>query len=271
MEKSKNFFAGNLKFLRERRKMTQQELADRLEATRSKVNALESGQTKSPVMDDLVGVSELFGISIDSLIRVELSKLGELKLRELEAGNDVYIRGGNLRVLAISVDRNNNENVEYVPVKAKAGYRTGYNDPEFIATLPKYSLPNLPGSGTFRIFPTTGESMAPIPEGSDVIAQYIADWTALKPESPCIVILREGQDFVFKLVTLGQDGTLLLKSLNPLFEPYTVQAEEVLEIWGFYAYTSREIPEQETDMRQLMRMMTKMQTDIRELQKMSDD
>jgi hypothetical protein len=113
--------------------------------------------------------------------------------------------------------------------------------------------------------------MAPIPEGSDVIAQYVADWTGLKPESPCIVILREGQDFVFKLVTLRQDGTLLLKSLNPLFEPYTVQAEEVLEIWAFYAYTSREIPEQETDMRQLMRMMGKMQTDIRELQKMSDD
>ena len=271
MEKSKNFFAGNLKFLRERRKLTQQDLAGKLSATRSKVNALESGQTKSPTLEDFLSVSELFGISIDSLIRVELSRLGELKLRELEAGNDVYIKGGNLRVLAISVDRNNNENVEYVPVKAKAGYRTGYNDPEFIAALPKYSLPNLPGSGTFRIFPTMGESMAPIPEGSDVIAQYVADWTGLKPESPCIVILREGQDFVFKLVTLRQDGTLLLKSLNPLFEPYTVQAEEVLEIWAFYAYTSREIPEKETDMRQLMRMMGKMQTDIRELQKMSDD
>ena len=247
--------------------MTQQDLAGKLSATRSKVNALESGQTKSPTLEDFLNVSELFKISIDSLVRVELSKLGELKLRELEAGNDVYIKGGNLRVLAISVDRNNNENVEYVPVKAKAGYRTGYNDPEFIATLPKYSLPNLPASGTFRIFPTMGESMAPIPEGSDVVAQYVADWTALKPESPCIVILREGQDFVFKLVTLGQEGTLLLKSLNPLFEPYTVQAEEVLEIWVFYAYTSREIPEQETDMRQLMRMMGKMQTDIRELQR----
>jgi transcriptional regulator with XRE-family HTH domain len=269
MAKSKNFFAENLRFLRERRKMTQQELADRLGATRSKVNALESGQTKSPVMDDLLSVSELFGISIDSLIRVELGKLGELKLRELEAGNDVYIRGGNLRVLAISVDRDNNENVEYVPVKAKAGYRAGYNDPEFIAALPKYSLPNLPGSGTFRIFPTTGDSMEPIPEGSDVIAQYVADWTVLKPDTPCIVILKEGQDFVFKLVTLGQDGRILLKSLNPLFDPYTVPVEEVLEIWAFYAYTSREIPEQEADIRQLMRMMAKMQTEIGELRKMS--
>ena len=101
MSKSKHFFAENLKFLRERRKMTQQDLADKLAATRSKINALESGQTKSPALDDFLNVSELFGISIDSLIRVELSKLGELKLRDLEAGNDVYIRGGNLRVLAI--------------------------------------------------------------------------------------------------------------------------------------------------------------------------
>ena len=270
MAKSTIFFAENLRFLRERRKMTQQELAAKLSATRSKINALESGQTKSPVMDDLLRVSELFGISLDSLVRVELSKLGELKLRELEAGNDVYIRGGNLRVLAISVDRNNNENVEYVPIKAKAGYRTGYNDPEFIAALPKYSLPNLPAGGTFRIFPTTGDSMEPIPEGSDVVAQFVADWASLKPDTPCIVILRESQDFVFKLVTLRQDGRILLKSLNPLFEPYTVPVEEVLEIWAFHAYTSREIPEQEGDMRQLMRMMGRMQAEIGELRRMSD-
>lgn len=170
-------------------------------------------------------------------------------------------------MLAISVDRNNNENVEYVPIKAKAGYRVGYNDPEFIATLPKFSLPNLPVSGTFRIFPIVGDSMNPIPEGSDVITQFVADWETLRADTPCIVILRESQDFVFKMVTLRQDGSVLLRSLNPLFEPYTVAVEEVLEIWAFYAYTSREIPEQESDMNQLMRMMVKMQAEIQDLKK----
>src|SRR5690606_40737116 len=86
--------------------------------------------------------SDYFHVSVDSMLKVDLTKLGELKLRELEAGNDVYIKGGNLRVLAISVDKSNNENVEYVPVKAKAGYASGgYNDPEYIAGLPKFSMP----------------------------------------------------------------------------------------------------------------------------------
>lgn len=118
---------------------------------------------KGPFPGGLSGHFQFFGISIDSLIRVDLRTLGELKLRELEAGNDVYMRGGNLRVLAISVDKGNQENVEYVPIKAKAGYLSGYNDPEFIASLPRFSLPNLPRQGTYRIFPTVGDSMLPIP------------------------------------------------------------------------------------------------------------
>ncbi|WP_158857157.1 XRE family transcriptional regulator [Lunatibacter salilacus] len=263
MKKANNFFPSNLKFLRERKGFTQQELATSLGLTRSKVNALESGQTKAPSPEDFLGISGFFGISIDSLIRVDLSRLGELKLRDLEAGNDVYIRGGNLRVLAISVDKGNNEHVEYVPIKAKAGYMAGYNDPEFIASLPKFSLPNMPKQGTYRIFPTIGDSMLPIPGGSDIVTQYVEDWTGLKTNTPCIVILSGQQDFVFKLVTFKAEGTLLLRSLNPIFEPYTVAAGDVLEIWKFHAYTSREIPEPETDIQQLIRAVKEMQKEIK--------
>ncbi|MNR31246.1 hypothetical protein D3C85_1487450 [compost metagenome] len=79
--------------------------------------------------------------------------------------------GGNLRVLAITVDRDNKENTEHVPVKAQGGYRAGHNDPEFIVTLPKFNFPNLPKGGSYRMFPTSGDSMLPIPEGSDVICK----------------------------------------------------------------------------------------------------
>jgi transcriptional regulator with XRE-family HTH domain len=242
------FFAGNIKFLRDRKKLSQENLAAKLGLTRAKLAAIEAGNTKSPQPEDYLKFSDFFKISIDTLLKIDLTKLGELKLRELESGNDVYIRGGNLRVLAISVDKSNNENVEYVPVKAKAGYMAGYNDPEFIASLPKYSLPNLPADGTFRIFPSTGDSMLPVPEGSDIIAQYVPDWTAIKAGTPCIVILKGQQDFVFKLVTMNPDSTILLKSLNPEYKPYTVEASEVMEIWRFYAYTSREFPEAKSEM-----------------------
>lgn len=237
------FLGSNVKFLRTRRKLTQQILAESLGMSRSKLNCIEIGQTKSPSIEDMLKFSTYFKISIDTLIKVDLYKLGELKLRDLEAGNDVYLKGGNLRVLAITVDAENNENVEYVPIKAKAGYQSGYNDPEFISTLPKYSLPNLPQQGTFRIFPTTGDSMLPIPEGSEVVAKYVEDWQLIKPDTACIVILQNQQDFVFKLLTFQDDRTFLLKSLNAEYQPFEVGVEDVLEIWEFHSFYSQKIPD----------------------------
>jgi hypothetical protein len=48
---------------------------------------------------------------------------------ELEKEHDSYIKGLGIRVLASSVDSNDDENIELVPVKAKAGYALGYNYP----------------------------------------------------------------------------------------------------------------------------------------------
>lgn len=246
------FLGSNVKFLRNREGLTQQNLSEVLAMSRSKLNCIETGQTKSPAIEDILKFSSHFKISVDTIIKVDLSKLGELKIRELQSGNDVYIKGGNLRVLAITVDKNNNENVEFVPIKAKAGYSAGYNDPEYIASLPRFSLPNLPKQGTFRIFPTTGDSMLPVPEGSEVVGRFVEDWQTIKPNTPCIVVLKNNQDFVFKLVRLTDDNCFLLSSLNPIYKPYEVTSEEVLEIWRLHSFSSKKIPEQLPDLQGLL-------------------
>lgn len=265
MKPQKVFFGGNIKFLRERRKQSQEALAEQLSMTRSKLNALENGQTKAPQPKDYLKFSEYFRISVDSLLKVDLSRLSELKLRELEAGNDVYMTGTQIRVLAITVDKDNKENIEYVPVKAKAGYRSGYSDPEYLAGLPKYCLPNLPRGHTYRMFPITGDSMLPIPGGSDIVGQYVEDWKSLKPGTPCVLILKGDQDFVFKQVTVQADGSFWLRSFNSLYEPYVIQADEVLEIWKFYSYHSREMPSAESNLDQLLKLLTVVQREIREM------
>ncbi len=261
------FWATNLKFLRTRKKLSQDTLAEQLGMSRSKYNAHENGQTQNPPVDDLIRISDYFRISIDNLLRLELSGLSAFKLRELEAGGDGYRSGNQLRVLAVSVDKDDKENMEYVPVKAKAGYRAGFNDPEFIAALPKFSMPNLPRSGTFRMFPTTGDSMLPIPEGSDVVARFVQDWHDVKPGSLCIVVLKGEQDFVFKQVTFEKDGQVLLASLNKLYEPYRVPVGEVLEVWAFYSYQTREVPEPESDLQVMAKAIKEIQEDLRKMKK----
>jgi transcriptional regulator with XRE-family HTH domain len=251
MNPPKYFFAQNIKFLRERKRVTQQHLADELSMTRSKLNALESGQTAAPQPEDYLKYSDYFKVNVDTLMRVDLSRLGELKLRDLQGGNDVYMAGSNLRVLAITIDRSNKENVEYVPVKAKAGYRDGYSDPDYIASLPKFSFPNLP-AGTFRMFPTTGDSMLPLPEAADVICRFVEDWTTLKAGTLCILILRGEQDFVFKKATvLPDEKSVLLESLNTAYESYRVAIGDVLEIWKYHSYQSKAIPEPVTEVQHI--------------------
>lgn len=256
------FFQKNIKFLRERKKLSQEILAEKLSLTRTKLNALEHGHTKAPQPQDYIRYSEYFRISVDSLLKVDLSRLSELKIRELEAGSDVYMTGSQIRVLAITVDKSDKENVEYVPIKAKAGYRAGFNDPEYIAGLPKFSMPNLPKGATFRMFPTTGDSMLPIPEGSDIVCRFIENWSALKPQTFCIAILKAEQDFVFKQVTLQKDG-LLMESLNKTYQPYVVAVSQVLELWQFYSYQTREIPESQSDLQMLAKAFRDMQEDIK--------
>lgn len=261
------FWATNLKFLRTRKKLSQDTLSELLGMSRSKYNAHENGQTQNPPVDDLIRISDYFRISIDNLLRLDLSGLSAFKLRELETGGDAYRSGSQLRVLAISVDKDDKENMEYVPVKAKAGYRAGFSDPEFIAALPKFSLPNLPRSGTFRMFPTTGDSMLPIPEGSDVVAKFVQDWQDVKPGTLCIVVLKGEQDFVFKQVTFEKDGQVLLVSLNKLYEPYRVPSADVLEVWAFHSYQTGHVPEPESDLQTMAKAIREIQEDLRKMKK----
>ena len=55
-----------------------------------------------------------------------------------------------VKVLSITVDKQDRENIELVPQKAAAGYLNGYADPEYLEDLPKFQIPTLNGTGTYR-------------------------------------------------------------------------------------------------------------------------
>lgn len=243
-----------------RRKNSQEQQAELFGFTRSKYAAMESGQTGNPQLADLIKISTFFKISVDDLLKTDLSKWSELELRKLETGGVEYISGKKMRLLSITVNPDNKENLEYVPVKAKAGYLAGHADPDFIAALPKFTLPNLPG-GTFRMFPISGDSMLPLPSGSEVICRYVDDWRKIKPQTPCILILNDAQDFVFKFVTM-EEQFFLLESLNPEFKPYTVEVSDVLEIWQFHSYQSRQMPEPQSEISQVKNVVDKILDNI---------
>ncbi|MBS1630789.1 MAG: helix-turn-helix transcriptional regulator [Bacteroidetes bacterium] len=271
MESSAIYWATNLRHLRKRKGWSQDDLAEKLGITRSKLNAHENGKTINPTAEDLIAFSGFFKMSIDSLLKVDMSKLSELKLRELESGNDHYASGTKIRVLATTVDKEDREYIEYVPIKAKAGYLAGHSDPEFIASLPRFTLPHLPPSRSYRMFPTTGRSMLPIPEDCLVITEYVQDWFSIKDGTLCVLVLKsEGADFVFKVVEnhIRKDRKLLLRSLNyEEFTPYEVPISEVLEVWRFVSYLSEVVPAGNITMIQIADSLREIRVEVGKLGK----
>ena len=169
------YFASNIKFLRKRKCRTQDDVAAALNLKRSTLSGYENGIAQ-PGIEILISFSGYYNMSIDTMLKVDLTRLSESQLGELERGYDAYIKGSNLRVLATTVDSGNRENIELVAEKAKAGYRTGYADPEYIGELPVFNLPFLSEKRKYRTFQLRGDSMLPIPEGSWVTGEFLQDW-----------------------------------------------------------------------------------------------
>ncbi len=261
------YFASNIKFLRRRRGRTQDDVASALQMKRSTLSGYENGVAQ-PGIDALVAFSGYFNISLDTMLKVDLTHLSESQLGELERGYDAYIRGSNLRVLTTTVAPDNRENIELVNEKAKAGYTTGYADPEFIGDLPLFNLPFLSRDRKYRTFQLRGDSMLPIPDKSWVTGEFLQDWRGIR-SGKAYIILTISDGIVFKVVenNIEKSGRLTLYSLNPLYEPYEVHVNDVREIWKFVNYISDELPDPVLPEKQLMRTVASMKHDLDQLKK----
>jgi transcriptional regulator with XRE-family HTH domain len=259
------YFASNIKFLRKRRGRTQDDVAAALQLKRSTLSGYENGVAQ-PGIDILVAFSGYFNISVDTMIKIDISRLSEYQLGELERGYDAYIKGSNLRVLTTTVTPADKENIELVSEKAKAGYATGYADPEFIGELPQFSLPFLSHSRKYRTFQLKGDSMFPIPDKSWVTGEYLQDWREIK-SGKAYIVLTINDGIVFKIAenNIEKSGKLVLYSLNPLYEPYEVHINDVKEIWKFVNYISDELPEPVIPEKQLMQTVASMKYDLNQL------
>jgi transcriptional regulator with XRE-family HTH domain len=260
------YFPGNIKLLRKRRNRTQDVVAGELGFSRSTLNSYENGIVVNPTIEALIGFSKYFKVSIDTLVKVDLTSLSESQLSELERGYDVYVTGAKLRILTSTVNADNEENIEVVPLKAKAGYTAGYNDPEFINKLPVFQLPFLSRERKYRAFQIDGDSMLPIPHGSWIIAEFVHDWRDVKDGSAYIVVTRE-DGLVFKVVynQLRKHKNFLLRSLNAAYEPYEVPVNEVVEMWKFINYISSDLPGPESTQDQLSKLVMQLQSDISQI------
>ena len=270
----------NLKFCRRELALTQAQMAEKLGIKRSLVGAYEEGRAE-PRLATLVNMARLFGITLDQLVTTDFSKkkntkiIGSLPAPDPNAPADGDDQpepptpaGGRLRVLAFTVDKDQNENIELVPQKAAAGYLNGYADREYLEVLPKFRLPMLSQTGTYRAFEIAGDSMLPIASGTVIVGRYVEEWTSIKDGTPCIVVSsRDG--IVFKRVfnKMRSNAMFVLHSDNPNFSPYDIGAADVLEIWEAKSYISSTFPIAELSLERVASLVLDLQQQVALLRK----
>jgi len=212
--------ASNIRHLRQLKSWSQEQLADKLDITRARIGSYEEERCDPPI-DVLIKLSKLYHIAIDALIRADLRKFDLASMIKV---------GENRLLFPIVLDKNNNDLVEVVTVKASAGYLNGYADPEYFEKLPNMNLP-FKIIGKHRAFPIKGDSMPPLKPGCFVIGKFLESIKDIKDGSTYVLVTRD-EGIVYKRV-YKKAQFLELHSDNKQYEAYKVKHADVLEIWEF--------------------------------------
>lgn len=240
----------NLKYLRKLRGWTQEEFARKLHIKRSLLGAYEEERAE-PRIDVLETVSDMFKLTLDELLR-----------RDISDSKSNYISRRRAQKLA-----SGRPDIPFVPMKAAAGYLAGYADMEFIDELNTFTLPMLTG-GDYRAFEIMGDSMLPTPSGSVIVGEKVGNVDDIKTNHAYIVISK-GDGIVYKRVMKSnrQKNKLTLVSDNPAYQPYNINAEDVLELWQAQMVISKANVQQRWDVNQLAGLVNNLQQQVTVLKK----
>jgi transcriptional regulator with XRE-family HTH domain len=240
----------NLKYLRKLRGWTQEEFANKLRIKRSLLGAYEE-ERADPRIDVLEVIADMFKLSLDDLLR-----------KDLTDNKGSYLSKRRAQKLAVG-----RGDIPFVPVKAAAGYLAGYADTEYIDELNTFTLPMLAG-GDYRAFEIIGDSMMPTPSGSIIVGEKVESLEEVKTSNTYIVVSKT-EGIVYKRVLKNnrQKNKFTLVSDNPAYQPYMVNAEDIVEVWQAQMIISKANTQQRWDVGQLASMVSNLQQQVTVLKK----
>ena len=251
--------SDNLRFLRARKQLSQQKVADLLMITRVRYAKYEDG-TSEPPIEILMRISKYFSVSIDLLVAVDLRKYPLEEMLNLP---------DNRILVPITVDSSGNNQIEIIPQKASMGYLNGYADPEYIENLQTISLPFL-RNGKYRAFPVQGDSMPPYKDGAYIVGKYIEDLSELKTDKTYIFItVNDG--ITYKRFQFHEADGICVKADNNFYEPYKIPLTEIKELWEFAcSISTQEYEPEEFAQLSIQNLLVEIKDDIRKINVQND-
>ena len=241
----------NLKYLRKLRGWTQEEFAAKLKIKRSLLGAYEE-ERADPRIDVLEIVCSIFKTTLDDVL-----------LRDISAAKGTtYLEKRRYQNLSKATNE-----IQFVPVKAAAGYLSGYGDPDFIDELNTFTLPMLAG-GTYRAFEIVGESMLPTQSGSVIVGEKVEGLDEIK-NSFTYIVVSKNEGIVYKRIVKSNrsKNKVTLVSDNPVYEPYNINIDEILEVWKAQMIISKANVQQRWDVNQLASLVSNLQDQVTTMKK----
>lgn len=164
-------------------------------------------------------------------------------------GNMINQPAPSIQPNAHVVENLNYMNVPVIHIKARCGYLAGYGDAEYIDSLP--TMPVIVDKtyhGKYMIFEAEGDSMddgtrSSICDGDKLLCRevrrdlwlpklHINDWY--------FVIVHRTDGIAIKQITnQNEHGNITCHSLNDMFNDYTVNLDDVLEIYNVIKVVER--------------------------------
>ncbi|MBC7552537.1 MAG: LexA family transcriptional regulator [Taibaiella sp.] len=256
----------NLKFLRKKRGKTQDGLGTELGIGRTTLANYEAGISE-PNVENLLTFSNYYGVSVDDLLSKNLEQLIGANDPAGFTGRGLPADKFNGIPRIITVDQKGNDNIVYVPVKARAGYLLGYGDSEFMETLPTFRLPGL-SNATYRMFEVEGPSMAPnVLHGDKLIGEWVDNLDKVRDNRVYIIVHKGGVAVKRVINRIQERGKLYLKSDTIAhrheFPTLEIEPDDIKEIW----YGRLKISSDFTEPAEVYHRIANLETDVMELKR----
>ena len=251
-----SLFSDNIRALRVKHKISQEKVAESLMITRGRYVKYEDGTSEAPY-EILKKIAQYYQMSIDLILSVDIRKIEVADLLKLE---------NNRLILPIQVDKMGENRIEIVSQKVKAGYLSGYADPEYIEQLQQIELPFL-GVGKYRGFPVEGDSMPPHQDGDIIVGRYLENLSEITASKTYVLITRS-EGMVYKRLNKNNNTALLVSSDNYFYPAYEITTSDILEIWEFQCSIARSDKKSEVlESMSIKNMFVEIKNELQEVKK----
>jgi phage repressor protein C with HTH and peptisase S24 domain len=235
------YLTENLKYLRIKKKLTQEALSKDLNTNRVNIAKWETGTM--PQKDTIVNLAKYFNISEATLMFEDVSTYDYMQkgtYKEESVVNEDPVPYQTSRPTGAQISKQKafgdteDTGLIYVPIAAQAGYSKNFQDPVYIDHLERLFVPGLPYKGdAYRYFEVEGDSMYPtLEEGMQVIGQIIPSeyWQDIS-NFYIHVIVKDTQILIKRLFKKDANTLVMISDNEEMYPQEKVNIEDVKELW----------------------------------------